>query len=591
MSSLTPHKRPRLEEHQNDERETLPESSPTVKTPRNSCSELPLAECLEDFLADGGVSRFRPRPEWYSHEPSLFGKDWDPALNMAVRASATDASLLLLECGASVDSSNVKGVTPLILAAQKGNLLLTRELLRRGARPMAVSEVGTTAALQAAHFGQCELLQELLDMGGTPLMELANARSTTPLMRAAQEGHASVVALLVNRGASVNRRNRMQMTALMLASQRGHAAICRQLLAAGAEIDARTNQDSTSLLLACKRGNAAVVEVLVEAGCDLWIKDSRGRNALDIARRRGVKSITDLIDATVQVDLMQRQARRRRNFEMVRVWHLLQQERAMVETGDKDNDVSIHEVNELLEGGNVPYQWHLSNTQALLRSMTLPAPLVQLVTQFLPKPHLWPRRMGMLTKCSVVDPVATVSCALDLMDEVLEEGGFLEAFDLAKVPPPEQFASWKAFKSHVRLNGRVSPEPSRAMPGRRLDVTMATSRGPANPDEPTFVELRRKAAYLQVASRWSFSLARVLSTRPYNMPTPIQHQLIVTADLGSLTRRMDGRGVHFDAPVAMDLVMMVSRLCSWYWREREAVHLWPKRVAPLPLAWDVPAGK
>lgn len=32
---------------------------------------------------------------------------------------------------------------------------------------------------------------------------------------------------------------------------------------------------------------------------------------------------------------------------------------------------------------------------------------------------------------------------------------------------------------------------------------------------------------------------------------------------------MGSQGVHFESPIAMDLVMMSSRLCAWYSKERE----------------------
>ena len=46
-------------------------------------------------------------------------------------------------------------------------------------------------------------------------------------------------------------------------------------------------------------------------------------------------------------------------------------------------------------------------------------------------------------------------------------------------------------------------------------------------------------------------------------------QLITTSDIQSLVRRMGSRGVHFESSVAMDLIMLASRLSSWYSSARE----------------------
>jgi hypothetical protein len=119
-------------------------------------------------------------------KPCYFGKDWDTALNLAIRENATAAALALLACGAAVDAENAKGMTPLILASQKGNCTVVRELLSRGANPGTSSTNGTTALLQAAHFGHAYVVELLLLRGGPGLMELSNYNHTTPLMRASQ---------------------------------------------------------------------------------------------------------------------------------------------------------------------------------------------------------------------------------------------------------------------------------------------------------------------------------------------------------------------------------------------------------------------
>ena len=457
----------------------------------------------------------------------FFGKDRDPALNLAIRENATQAALHLLAAGASTDAENAKGVTPIILAAQKGNLTVTRNLLQRGANAAASSANGTTAVLQAAHFGHAELLELLLQKGDGPaLMELANGNHTTPLMRAAQEGHAAVCRILLCAGAKVNRWNRVQMTALMLAAQRGHATICQLLIDHGAELDAMTaSQQSTSLLLACKRGNVQVVRVLVTAGCELCIVDSKGRTAREVARRRDNKELVDMLDPSVQIDLMQRKARRERNFEMIRLWSLLQQERANVQI-ENDLVASIHGIESVLEDKrNLPYCLSSTSTSTLLRAMTLPCPLIESIAQYLPLPHLWPKRMAMLTKQSLINPDVAVTSSLDLIDVILEEGGFPAACDQAQVTPPTNFASFCEWKACRRQRGRVAPSKveSRAA---RPDVTTATVPPLKNSDAPTFIEIRRQVGFLQILANGSTSLAQVLAAPPYSMPAVVIQQVL-----------------------------------------------------------------
>ena len=187
---------------------------------------------------------------------AVFGRDSDSALHFAIRANATQAALVLIErisaaaatlttqnCAqhqqqpqpqqqqhSLLEFTNAKGVTPIILAAQKGNITVVRELLLHGVDPLSASTNGTTAMLQADHFGHVTVMEDLLRAASCSrfpsqlqsLIEQANSNLTTPLMRASQKGHVEAVQLLLQAGANVKQRNRVQMTALMLASQRGH---------------------------------------------------------------------------------------------------------------------------------------------------------------------------------------------------------------------------------------------------------------------------------------------------------------------------------------------------------------------------------
>lgn len=51
------------------------------------------------------------------------------------------------------------------------------------------------------------------------LVDKANQKGTTALMRATQEGNEEVVGILVSAGADVSKRNNERMNALMLGSQ------------------------------------------------------------------------------------------------------------------------------------------------------------------------------------------------------------------------------------------------------------------------------------------------------------------------------------------------------------------------------------
>lgn len=334
-----------------------------------------------------------------------------------------------------------------------------------------------------------------------------------------------------------------------------------------AEIDAVTHEDTTALLLACRRGNVEVVRVLVTSGCELSVRDSRGRTAQEVAVQKNQKGLADLLDPAVQIGLMRRRARHLRNFEIIRCWHLLHQERATIPF--LDHVLGIHDVNAFLREPYLPYPFNSSSTQALLRTMALSEPLVRTIAQFTPAPLIWEKRIKLLTSRTSISPDDAVSESLDLIDEILDEGGFPEACDDAGVPPPVgfEFDSWTDWKSWGHQKG-VAGVSNAPRPLQRTYITTAQCPAPCDCNRPTFVEWRRHASFLQVLARHHLSkLGPVLTSTPYNMPPVLIDKLVHVSDAASLVRRMRS-GVHFDMHVAMDMVMLASQLYSWYWRER-----------------------
>lgn len=437
--------------------------------------QLPRAPSLEAYVTS--PKQYRPRQEWLavstenstahfrlmqkvsqdSATPSLpladvsFSNDNDSALHYCIRNGHYECAERLICEGAVVDVENSKGVTPLILAAQSGRLDLVNLLENCGANESHVTLSGSTAALQAAHFGRLSVLRHLLEKN-SQLLELANYHRTTPLMRASQEGHLHIVRYLCEMGATVNRKNMQAMTALMLASQRGNADVCEYLITKGADLNAMTQQASTSLVLACKRQHVETIEVLVRAGAELFIKDSRGRTARDIALHRhdnnqrnrqgqdlptprSIQKLSSLLDATVQVDLMRLQSRKHRSWDWIRTWTLLQKDRARLRGSEH---IPFHEALEMAQSRRS----FSPSTVVWIRTLALPAPLVRHIAEFTPLPSIFDRIVTLLIgRCSADPNAALVSC-YDLIDEVLEEGGFLEACDQALVPPPDNFPSW-----------------------------------------------------------------------------------------------------------------------------------------------------
>ena len=548
MSTLQGRRKRRREEaeadmHQGGEearvsrrRLALPAANNANELLPDDASHLPQNQIPGVFEADSAGTGQPPAPSDSSSDsetsvdgrPTTFGKDHDSALHVAIRASAVEASSELIELGAPVSAINVKKVTPLILASQKGHLSIVKKLLQRGVDPLMTSVSGSNALLQACHFGHTGVVKLLILKGA--IIEMANFKNTTPLMRASQEGHTDVVRLLIEEGANVNRRNNEQMSALMLASQRGHADIVQMLIDSHADINAMTAQKSTSLLLACKREHISVVKVLVKSGCELFYKDTRGRTARDIAVRKESPILLRLLNPSKQVELMQRKARVDRNHNMKLVWTLLQNERAFVQLSANE-DTSIHN----LPVATSPLFMGLGSSQlALIRTMALPEPLLENIASFMPLPNLWEDRLRLMTRRSSVDADAAIATALDLMDEVLEAGGFLDACDKAGIKAPAHFKNWEEWRSWGHRHNNLDPKLPKSSRRNALTSTLPglpTSALNHKKEEllalkpECSIEMRRGICFLQLLAHRSPRLSQILCMAPFCMPPWIIDQV------------------------------------------------------------------
>ena len=82
------------------------------------------------------------------------------------------------------------------------------------------------------------------------------------MLSAASSGHAAVVSLLLEGGASIDLANDAGSTALWKAAANGHMAVVSRLLEGGASVDLAAKDGTTPLLVAERMGRQAVVSRL-----------------------------------------------------------------------------------------------------------------------------------------------------------------------------------------------------------------------------------------------------------------------------------------------------------------------------------------
>ena len=225
----------------------------------------------------------------------------------------------LLENGASVNTKNLYGETPVHIAAEKGHDQIMRMLLehegmhcindvskRRQRRADLRTHVHVTALQAAAKQWHVKCVEMLVQHGAklgktadlctflsnkdddAGLMELLidtglgihahrGSLRQTLLHEAAMKGNPNIVALLLERGAKVNAVDRQRQTPLHLATDQNHLLVIERLLVGGSNVNLLDRRRQGALHLSARRGDIRVIDALLKHGAPLETTNKSGR--------------------------------------------------------------------------------------------------------------------------------------------------------------------------------------------------------------------------------------------------------------------------------------------------------------------------
>lgn len=222
------------------------------------------------------------------------------ALFEAVWLEDAAMTRLLLQGGAQVDchSPENANITPLMLAAARGNAEVLDDLLAAGAKPDEPDWMSTTALFFAVRGGSLACVGALLDAGAD--VNARDTRYSTPLLCAIEQSNADVVHALLRHGASMThhagvvryigfvtckaedaefeddgepsrrtrlpRPERVPQPALLFAVSKGLDDMTQLLLDAGADVNFVAANGDTALAKATELGHHAIVDRLLAHG-------------------------------------------------------------------------------------------------------------------------------------------------------------------------------------------------------------------------------------------------------------------------------------------------------------------------------------
>jgi ankyrin repeat protein/subtilisin family serine protease/outer membrane protein OmpA-like peptidoglycan-associated protein len=222
-------------------------------------------------------------------------------LTLAAKSGDPQIAQVLLNNGARVDGINRDHETPLIVAAQSADKAMSNLLLNNNAFINAQDLQHRTPLYISVEKARLDMVTFLLGRRDVD-PDVPADDGQTPLMKAASNGSESIVTILIQNGANVNKTSDFYRTALMEAALAGQSKIVRLLLSRHADADRVDKFGQNALLEASRSGNAEVAKAILEKTADVNHQDQEGRTALMEAAwsRFARKGNVDVVKVLVQ---------------------------------------------------------------------------------------------------------------------------------------------------------------------------------------------------------------------------------------------------------------------------------------------------
>ncbi|XP_067653188.1 serine/threonine-protein phosphatase 6 regulatory ankyrin repeat subunit A-like [Haliotis asinina] len=195
-----------------------------------------------------------------------------------------------------INSTDDKGITPLLLAAGYGNKAVFHMLIERGADALTKDSRNRNVLHWACQGGSVKIVeyiltQNIVDINGN------DENKTTPLLLAAYHGKIDVFRLLIEKGANTLAVNQKGRNSLHLSCIGGYVDTVKYVLSqTSVGINSKDCEKLTPVLLAAYHGKREVFDILVKKGAHLSEIDEDGDNILHWACRGGnVKIVTYIL--------------------------------------------------------------------------------------------------------------------------------------------------------------------------------------------------------------------------------------------------------------------------------------------------------
>lgn len=183
----------------------------------------------------------------------------------------------------NVDSTNKFGLTPLMVATQKGHTQMVELLLELKADPHQKDSSGKNSLMFACFSGYLDIAQVLRNAGVD--WEETDRNGSTPLHYAVDSCSQAFVEWVIRDGAPIEVKDETSgwTPLLRCAATTGDSNCACALLDAGADPNVQDNTGKSALMMACLNGHLTLTRVLLDHGANISLKSTHGKTCMDMA--------------------------------------------------------------------------------------------------------------------------------------------------------------------------------------------------------------------------------------------------------------------------------------------------------------------
>ena len=192
-------------------------------------------------------------------------------------------------CLGDLRVTKLRGCTSLMRAAESGDIIQVRALIKRGVNVNAAwPSWGITALMLAAGEGHVEIVKALLNAGANP-NAISFGHGGIPSwawmfgMNRCNKSWLAVMDAMLSAGVEVNPKT-IDPSPLAYAIERYDTVMIEAVLRRGAQVNLRDQETGeTPLMFAARYSTPEVVKTLLGVGADAMAKNKQGKTALVIA--------------------------------------------------------------------------------------------------------------------------------------------------------------------------------------------------------------------------------------------------------------------------------------------------------------------